>query len=132
MPDGALAKKIRIGPTSILRSWGLSDIAGRAIERPFEAILAPYIDPLSPNKNTSGYITGHTKYQGAIVGNKHVYLYLRDNMQKIRTTVSGDDGAFLFSHLYPYTQYVVVSLYDVFAEPDENAVVADYITPVTS
>lgn len=130
MPDGAVARKPRLGATASLRSWSVSDIAGRAINRPYEVIMAPYIDASSPNKDTSGYIEGHTRYQGVVVGNKHVYLYLRDNMQKVNGTVSDDSGLFRFDNLYPFTQYVVVSLYNVFTSPSENGVVADYITPI--
>jgi len=79
----------------------------------------------------TGRIAGRVQVDGIPQADQLVLLFYRPTLKLIASTKTDQDGAFAFRELVPEGRYLVLSLDDLAKPPAHNALVADYVLPVT-
>ena len=79
-----------------------------------------------------GRIAGHVWVEGVPQADKMVLLFYRPSLRLIASIRTDADGVFEFRELYSTGRYLVLSLDDGVNAPSTNALVSDYVLPVTA
>ena len=79
-----------------------------------------------------GRIAGHVRVDGVPQADKMVLLFYRPSLRLIASTRTDADGVFEFRELVSIGRYLVLSLDDGVNAPSTNALVSDYVLPVTA
>lgn len=79
----------------------------------------------------NGRIAGTVQAAGQSLAGKWVILIYRDSFRVVATTRTNEAGGFEFDELWEGGKYLAVTLESLEPQPTQNAVVADYLTPVT-
>jgi hypothetical protein len=80
----------------------------------------------------NGRIAGQFRVEGVPQADKMVLLFYRPTLKLIASTRTDAGGTFEFCDLYPSGRYLVLGLDDLVNAPASNALVADYVLPVTA
>jgi hypothetical protein len=78
----------------------------------------------------NGRIAGTVQSAGQSLAGKFVMLIYRDSFRVVTTTRTNDAGNFEFEELWEGGKYLAVTMESLEPQPTQNAVVADYLTPV--
>lgn len=80
----------------------------------------------------NGRIAGTVQAAGQSLAGKWVILIYRDSFRVVAATRTNAAGGFEFDELWEGGKYLAVTLQSLEPQPTQNAVVADYLTPVTT